>query len=196
MLRLAATDTQLSALPLRQITFGGEPTSQAALDAARALWPDARITHTYASSELGDVCAVSDGLAGVPAVKFASYQMTDGGELVVGGHRTGDLWTLRDGRYHFFGRTEEMINVGGAKVSPLTVEEAALAVPSVVQARAKAVRSPILGQLVGLDYVGDIGEDDLKRALRATLPRIAWPATVRRLDAIELSDAGKLRRIG
>jgi acyl-CoA synthetase (AMP-forming)/AMP-acid ligase II len=195
MLRLTATDAALSALLLRQITFGGEAASQAALDAALSLWPAARLTHTYASSEMGDICAVSDGIAGIPEAKFAAFQITPAGELVIGGYPTGDLWELRVGRYHFVGRVEEMINVGGAKVSPLAVEEAALAIPSVRQARARAVASPILGQLVGLEYVGEIDEDELRGSLRASLPRIAWPATVRRLATIELSDAGKMRRI-
>src|SRR5262249_15060627 len=49
---LVASESALAALPLRQVTFGGEEATQAVLDAAHRLWPDARVTHTYASTEL------------------------------------------------------------------------------------------------------------------------------------------------
>ena len=198
LLRLAAADAELAAIPLRQVTFGGEAASQATLDAARVVWPLARVTHTYASSELGDICAVSDGREGVPAAKFAAQRFTEAGELIVDGRATGDLWELRgDGpsaRYHFLGRAEEMINVGGANVWPLAVEGAALAIPGVTQARARALPSPILGQLVGLEYAGEVDEDEVRSILRSELPKIAWPARLRHVPSIELSDAGKLRR--
>ena len=129
MLLVRYSDADLAALPLRQITFGGETTSQATLDTAAAIWPKAHITHTYASSEFGDICAVSDGRAGIPSSKFEAFHLSPNNELYIDGRPTGDLWELRGDRYHFLGRVEEMINVGGAKVSPFIVEEAALAVP-------------------------------------------------------------------
>ena len=78
---------------IRQVTFGGEAVRQSVLDLAASLWPGARITHVYASTEQGDICAVSDGLAGVPAYKFSSYHLS-AGELLINGQSTGDLWEL------------------------------------------------------------------------------------------------------
>jgi acyl-CoA synthetase (AMP-forming)/AMP-acid ligase II len=187
---------RLSALPLRQVTFGGEAATQGALDAAAELWPQARLTHVLATTETGDLCAVSDGRAGFPVAVFAKEgrEIAADGELTVDGRPTGDLWREEDGRYHFVGRRDEVINVGGENVSPLAVEAAAEAVSGVRYARAFAVASPLLGHVVALDYVGAIEERDLQRALRASLPRPAAPARVRRVESVELTQAGKTRR--
>ncbi len=187
----------LRSASLRQITFGGEAAPQSVLDLARAQWPLARITHTYASTEHGDICAVSDGLAGFPASKLAVHTFADGareGELIIGGVSTGDFWRLVDGRFYFVGRKEEIINVGGNKVSPGVVEEAAFQC-GVRLARAYRVDSPLLGSLVALDYVGDITPLALRRALAERLPKYACPARLNHLERLPLSDAGKLVRI-
>ena len=195
-LLVSVPEARLRACGIRQVTFGGEAASQAVLDDAADLWPAARISHVYASTEAGDVCCVSDGRAGIPAAKLCGprFAFSDRGELAIDGRPTGDLWELRDGRYHFLGRTEEMINVGGAKVSPLWVEEAALAVAGVDQARAYAVPSPLLGQLVALDYRGSAPESAVRLAFQA-LPKVARPAQIRRVPEITLTDAGKTCRI-
>jgi len=53
-------------LSLRQITLGGEIAEQPVLDAIRARFPKARVTHIYASTEIGVGFAVNDGRAGFP----------------------------------------------------------------------------------------------------------------------------------
>jgi acyl-CoA synthetase (AMP-forming)/AMP-acid ligase II len=191
---LAASETELSALPFEQLTFGGEAATQPVLDAARRLWPKARITHTYASTELGDICSVSDGLAGVPRAKFADFGFGPEGELLIEGRSTGDVWKLEGDRYQFVGRVEEVANVGGAKVYLASVDKTALEVAGVRQARAFAVPSALLGQMIALQYVGEIEPAELKKALRDRLPKISCPASVERVEAIELTQAGKVKR--
>ena len=56
----------LARVPLRQITLGGEPVDQAVLDQLRELFPAARISWIYASSEVGASIVVHDGRAGFP----------------------------------------------------------------------------------------------------------------------------------
>ena len=53
-------------LPLQQITLGGEAVDQPTLDRLAQRFPDARITHIYASSEAGALFSVHDGRAGFP----------------------------------------------------------------------------------------------------------------------------------
>ena len=50
----------------RQITLGGEIVDQPILNALRAQFPEARISHIYASTEAGAAFTVNDGLAGFP----------------------------------------------------------------------------------------------------------------------------------
>ncbi|MEK8106867.1 hypothetical protein NKG94_20210 [Micromonospora sp. M12] len=56
----------LARVPLRQITLGGEPVDQAILDQLREVFPSARISWIYASSEVGASIVVHDGRAGFP----------------------------------------------------------------------------------------------------------------------------------
>jgi acyl-CoA synthetase (AMP-forming)/AMP-acid ligase II len=194
---LSVEEDALRRLPLQQITFGGEAASQSVLDKARELWPDARVTHVYAASEFGDICAASDGRAGFPRAKLerARFALAEDGELFIDGRATGDLWEPRGDRYLFSGRREEIINVGGVKVSPIEVESAALAVEGVCEARAYARSNPLLGQVVALEYSGAIDKLALRRALAQQLPKPAWPAALERVQAIALTSAGKTQRL-
>ena len=56
----------LAKVPLEQITLGGEPVDQAILDQLREIFPTARISWIYASSEVGASIVVHDGKAGFP----------------------------------------------------------------------------------------------------------------------------------
>lgn len=184
----------LSAIGFTQVTFGGEAVSQSVLDLAHTIWPQARLSHVYATTEFGDVCSVSDGIAGVPRHKLErpGFEFSNDGELLIRGIPSGDLWILKDGRYHFVARREDIINVGGAKVSPLEVENAVLGLGGVEEARAYAVPSPLVGQVVGLDYCGTPRVAEVKSHLRRMLPKVAWPAMINRVERIELTSASKL----
>jgi acyl-CoA synthetase (AMP-forming)/AMP-acid ligase II len=183
----------LRGLPFVQVTLGGEAATQPVLDLARAIWPHARVSHVYASTELGDICAVSDGLAGLPRQKFDGFELSPEGELIVRGTKTGDYWELRGDRYHFLGRKEEIINVGGNKISPLVLEDFAIG-RGAQAARAFAVPSALMGSLVGMEYVGGPEEKELGLAFRSEFPKYACPAVLKRVEVIPLSEAGKTRR--
>jgi len=185
---------RLPKIPVEQLTFGGEAATQSVLDLGRSTWPKARVAHVYASTELGDVCSVSDGLEGIPARKFEQFVFDAEGELIINGQRTGDLWQLRGERYHFIGRIQEIINVGGNKVSPITIEEFAVR-RGALFARAFAIPSPLMGSLVGLEYVGAMPQQELLKLFRSELPKYMCPARITKLDRIALSDAGKTRRL-
>jgi acyl-CoA synthetase (AMP-forming)/AMP-acid ligase II len=186
--------SRLENIPVEQVTFGGEAATQSVLDQARRTWTKARVTHVYASTEVGDICSVSDGLEGVPIHKLERFSFAQGGQLVIDGQRTGDIWERRGDRYYFLGRIEEIINVGGNKVSPLAVEEFAIQCGALF-ARAFAISSPLMGSLVGLEYVGGLDESELMKSFRKQFPKYMCPAQIMRLKEIGLSDAGKNRRL-
>src|SRR5207302_1178764 len=66
---------------------------------------------------------------------------------------TGDLVEIRDDRIHFVGRKTEIINVGGAKVHPLPVEEAVCSVPGVQLAAVYGRPNAVTGPIVAVDLV-------------------------------------------
>ena len=77
----------------------------------------------------------------------------------------------------------------------IDVETAALAIDGVIEVRAYGVPSPLLGQVVALDYTGPADEQQVQRTVRRNLPKVAWPAQVNRVERIALTDAAKTRRI-
>lgn len=65
---IASADSDaVGRMRLDRITLGGEAADGQLLEQARALFPTARVTHVYATTELGEVFRVSDGLPGFPA---------------------------------------------------------------------------------------------------------------------------------
>jgi acyl-coenzyme A synthetase/AMP-(fatty) acid ligase len=169
---------------VRQITLGGEAADQRTLDRLRLTFPQARVTHIYASTEAGALFSVDDGLTGFPAnwleqpVSNVRLRIRDG-ELEVlsprgmqgyasahdapflddGWLRTGDLVRREGDRIQFAGRVNATINVGGMKVQPLEVELRLLETEGVAEARAWGIASPITGQLVVAEIVVEPGMD-------------------------------------
>ena len=180
----------LQALPLVQITLGGEATTEELIGSLKKVFPRARIAHIYATSELGRCFTVTDGHAGFPAQYLESppepgvqlriiegelqvrsenamkaYDPLSG--LQVDMHQwfsTGDLVHVEAGRVHFSGRLTDLINVGGNKVAPLDVERVIREVPEVADVRVYPVPSSVVGEVVGADVVAGTGvsKDELQ----------------------------------
>lgn len=170
LLFAAAGTDSLRAVPLRQITLGGEIADQAILDKTRSVFPEARISHIYATSEAGVCFSVHDGRAGFPLsflgnTALSSHPIIMDGELYIAAPTasisaktvmengqayaaTGDLVDVVGDRILFRGRKEELINVAGSKVHPAEVESHIVNIEGVAMVRVRARKSSIAGQLV------------------------------------------------
>jgi acyl-CoA synthetase (AMP-forming)/AMP-acid ligase II len=84
-------EEQRRRMPLRQITLGGEPVGQPILDALRLAWPAARVTHIYASTEMGVCFSVHDGREGFP-VELLNSSQSPGDAAVAMKVDAGRLW--------------------------------------------------------------------------------------------------------
>ncbi len=163
----------LAKVPLEQITLGGEPVDQAILDQLHELFPQARISWIYASSEVGASIVVHDGKAGFPKAWLdrdpdpeseRPILSVEGDELVIssphhgagleGAHRTGDRVEFVDDRVLITGRLDtDEINVGGSKVSAGLVRNVLMAHPAVAWARVFARKAPLVGRMVAAEVV-------------------------------------------
>ncbi|MEU1586590.1 AMP-binding protein [Micromonospora sp. NPDC005710] len=203
----------LARVPLRQITLGGEPVDQAILDQLRALFPAARISWIYASSEVGASIVVHDGQAGFPVDWLdretpgrPTLSVRDD-ELVVtspyhgaglgGPVRTGDRVQVLDGRVLITGRLDsDEINVGGSKVSAGVVRNVLSGHPAVAWARVTGRRAPVLGRMVVAEVVltassVDTDEAALVRWCADRLPEHAVPRRIRVLTEIPVKETLK-----
>jgi len=208
---------------IRQITLGGEAAGQSLLDRLAATFPDTRITHVYASTEMGVCFSVHDRREGFPLAFLqdptlpAQLRIEDG-ELLVrstrsmtgvlgrelsgGWFRTGDLVEIHEDRVLFVGRRSDTINVGGLKVHPLEVEEIIRTVEGVQEVRVHSVASSMVGELVTarLQPVEGIDREQLRAAVlsrcREKLPKHKVPARIGFVPRVATNAAGKLSRNG
>lgn len=208
-------------LQLKHITMGGEIANQAILDAVAQYFSDARVTHIYASTELGVGFSVIDRRAGFPSAWIDSG-LPDGRRIKIEENRlffwedgnsskagewvdSEDIVEVREDRCFFMGRASGAINVGGNKVMPDEVEAALMLHQDVSLARVRARANPIIGNLIVADVVAKKGlnSDDQRKRLKsdliATLSKqleaYKVPSNIYFVNDIELTEAGKIKRL-
>lgn len=205
-----------SAKQLRQITLGGERTDQSLLNLLKANFPNARIVHIYATTELGVIFTVKDEQAGFPADWFQSgingKQLREHkGRLEVKQspasdvwHPTGDLIEVVGDRVHFRGRSDGIINVGGAKAIPEEIEEVLLKHPAIAEAHVYGKPNAVVGSLVSADIVlqSDSHSPSELDQMRVDIHRFAGehlaahkiPRMIQFVSEIQTSPSGKKSR--
>jgi len=212
------------------VRLSGEIADQGILDALRAAYPDANIGHAFASTEAGVAFEVGDGLAGFPVRLLEEAggpvdMKIEQGSLRIRSGRTAsayldgptlkdpddfvdtrDLVERRGDRYHFVGRTDGVINVGGLKVHPEEVEAVINRHPSVRMSRVKSQRNAITGAVLVADVVvrhadgaepaeeAEAVKYQVLEACHRELPAFKVPALVRLVRALDVTAAGKLVR--
>ena len=205
----------LARVPLEQVSLGGEPVDQAVLDQLNELFPAARVSWIYASSEVGASIVVHDGRAGFPVewldrdVPGRPRIAVQDGELVItsphhgvgldGAVRTGDAVVVEDGRVLITGRVDtDEINVGGAKVSAGVVRGVLQSHPAVSWAHVRGRNAPLVGRLVVADVVLTPGIEqgpellaELVQWCQERLPEYGVPRRIKVLQAIPTKETLK-----
>jgi acyl-CoA synthetase (AMP-forming)/AMP-acid ligase II len=222
MWRKLAMHPLFDKLALKQITLGGEIVDQAVLDMLTKRFPDARITHIYASTEAGVGFAVRDGKAGFPKNYLSkppsgiAMRVDEHDHLWFGpvsehtpplpGQNTwmdsGDVVAIDANRVNFLGRANGSINVGGNKVMPEEVEAVIKELPEVAFVQVRARKSAMLGNLVEaavtprVDAVFDAAfKKKVTAHCRNRLDGFKVPAFIVLADSIQLTASGKLSRV-
>lgn len=211
-------------MPLRGIILGGEAADQPTLDALRSMYPTARITHVYASTEAGLGMSVSDGLAGFP-LRFkedreakAKIKIEDNrlylsspstassylGEKEFispdGWVDTGDLVTVEGDRFFVVGRASGVINIGGDKVLPDVVRQQMLEHPDVVDVHIYGKKNPFTGMLLGADVKlnpnieAKVAERSIRNHVQQNIPETQQPRFIRFVDDIKINSTGKIEQ--
>lgn len=212
------------------VRLSGESVEQGLINKLRSIYPQARIAHAFASTEAGVAFEVNDALAGFPS---AAIDNTAGVEMKVedrtlrirstrtatqylgenaqqlrdaeGYVDTGDFVELRDGRYHFAGRRDGVINVGGLKIHPEEVEAVINRHPEVEMSLVRTKGNPITGALVVADVVlkgappadrthASTIQNDILLLCRETLSSHKVPAAIHFVSGLPVAESGKVLR--
>lgn len=211
-----------SRLPLQQATLGGDIADERTLRALSTIFPQARITHVYASTEVGVGFSVNDGKPGFPVeyleprADFPRLKLQDGmlwvkpvaSQFAAQARRdadgficTGDRVEVAGRRVLFAGRIDTIANVGGVKISVENVEDVVRRQSNVLDCRVMVKNSPMVGsvlalQVVARDAAADPAamRDELRSWCRHHLPREARPALISVVADLPRNATGKLVR--
>jgi acyl-CoA synthetase (AMP-forming)/AMP-acid ligase II len=212
MFRYLVQFDEFRKLALIQLTLGGELVDQKILDILKGCFPHSRITHIYASTEVGFGFAVSDGLSGFPAEylsrsfeRFRIKSVND--ELVFtfpGDFMnpegfsifSGDIIRIDGNRVYFVGRRSSMVNVGGSKVFPEEVEETIRGFAGVSDAYVYSVRSSQMGEILKAKVICDpsLNQASIRLRLKELLPSHKVPAMIDIVQELPISASGKILR--
>ncbi|WP_420634276.1 benzoate-CoA ligase family protein [Candidatus Palauibacter sp.] len=133
----------------------------------------------------------------------------EGSTIVDGWLRTGDQY-VRDaeGWFHYRGRADDMIKVGGIWCSPFDIEARLMEHPSVLEAavvgredkhglvkpEAHVVLSEPLTETVGAEPAADALAAELVRHCQEALPRYMYPRWIRFVAELPKTATGKIQR--
>lgn len=199
---------------VRRLTSGGEKFDEHTLMQLTSLFPNAKLTNVYASTEAGtlfaskgnefcikedmkDKVCVRDGellihkslLAQSESIKFD-------GEW----YHTGDLIEVSCDApltFHFVSRKTEMINVGGYKVNPTEVEEVLRECKGVSDAYVYSKDNRIMGKIILCDVVrtsSDVTEKSIREQLQQKLQEFKIPRMIKFVEHLNMTRTGKISR--
>ena len=114
---------------------------------------------------------------------------------------TGDLGRMDDdGYFYIVGRKNNMIKVGGNKVSPKEVEEVIITIPGVIDCLVEAVEDDILGEAIKVyvipDTMIDINklEEIILKKCKKELEAYKIPKTIEFKEKFNLKSSGKIQK--
>lgn len=200
---------------VKRITFGGEKSDVRLYDNISKIFPKAKITNVYASTEAGSLFASCGDNFKIPQSIIDKIKIEDNELLlhhsILGDsesftfdndyYHTGDIIEWIDeaqGIFRFLSRKNELINVGGYKVNPGEVEDAILTIPGVKETLVYGKKNSILGNILCADIVKE-PESELdglavKMKLAEALQDFKIPRRIKFVEEMEVTRTGKLRR--
>lgn len=197
-----------------RLTSGGEKFDEHTLEQLKALFPNAKLTNVYASTEAGTLFAsrgndfiIKDEMKGKACVKDGELLIhksllgqSESIKIDSDWYHTGDLIevTCEDPfTFHFISRKNEMINVGGYKVNPTEVEESVRSFCGISDAFVYAKANRILGNIVCCDVVREndsVTEKEIREYLQTILQEFKIPRIFKFVEQLNVTRTGKISR--
>lgn len=209
------------------IETGAAAISQADMEALCQLLPNTRLYNTYASTETGIICTYNyndghciAGCLGKP-MKHSRVFITEKGLIACQGEtlmtgyvgdsirtstvlRDGTVYTSdmgildAEGMLHLLGREDDVINVGGLKVAPTEVEDAALSFPGIKDCVCVSVDHVITGKalklLVVMNEDATLDKKTLALHLKKKLELYKIPLLYEQIELVKRTFNGKIDR--
>lgn len=200
---------------IKRVTFGGEKSDQKLYDNILHMFPNAKITNVYASTEAGSLFAAKNDCFQIPSSLLSQIKIDDG-ELLIHksllGHSdsftykgdyycSGDIieWVDQEkGLFRFKSRKNEMVNVGGYKVNPAEVEDLISSIDGISQVVVYGKPNSILGNVlcadIRLEDGVNITETEIRKILHGKLQDFKIPRRIKFVKEFSVTRTGKIKR--
>lgn len=197
---------------VERITSGGEKFNEKTMIQLKGIFPNAKITNVYASTEAGTLFASKNDIFNIKPeyehlIKVANDELLIHSSLIGSSdinieewYRTGDLIeTITENplKFRFISRKSDMINVGGYKVNPLEVEETILTLSGIKNVRVYPKSNSVLGNIICCEVVCDnsqISESSIRTFLQSKIQEFKIPRIIRFVDELSTTRTGKIKR--
>jgi acyl-coenzyme A synthetase/AMP-(fatty) acid ligase len=197
---------------VERITSGGEKFNEKTLMQLKEIFPNAKITNVYASTEAGTLFASDNDIFSIKPeyehlIRVANDELLIHNSLMGSSdinikewYNTGDLIetiTEKPLKFRFISRKSDMINVGGYKVNPLEVEEIILTFPEIKNVRVYSKSNSVLGNIICCEVVCDntqMSESSIRAFLQSKIQEFKIPRIFRFVDELSTTRTGKIKR--
>lgn len=191
-----------------RITSGGERFDPKLTTALLRIFPNAKISNVYASTEAGTIL---ESRGEYFKISDASHCKIENNRLYIRAdllgmdigqkdwYDTGDLVEFVDNEheeFRFVGRDNEMINVGGYKANPSEIEQALCDHPDVLQAKVWGKTNPVIGTILMAEVIcsNHVTERQLRDHLKGLLQDFKIPRVITITNEISTTRSGKIKR--
>ena len=195
---------------IRQITFGGESSTERLQQSIQKYFPNARIKNIYASTEVGSLFASDGELFKLPnnhdLIKIENGKLFVHKGLVGNSESvqfkgdwfdTGDLIEMvTDTHFKILGRDSNIVKVAGYNVNLESVEMKIQRLDSIKMCKVYSEESSVLGNILCCEVVlyNELNLKDLKSKFREILEKYEIPSKIRFVNSIEINENGKVKR--
>jgi acyl-CoA synthetase (AMP-forming)/AMP-acid ligase II len=195
-----------------RVTSGGERFDPKIIRQLEPVFPQARITNVYASTEAGTLFAAKDETFTIKPM-MQEWMKIENNELFI--HEsllgeadfkkqewfaTGDLVEIvgtNPIKFRIQGRRNELINVGGYMVNPHEVEEAIRSIPGIIDVLIYAKPNSVIGNIICCEAIRSdsiLDETTIRSHLQTKLQEFKIPRTIKFVSELSTTHTGKLRR--
>lgn len=197
---------------IKKITSGGEKFDNHIIKSIQSVFPNAKITNVYASTEAGTLLAADGDIFAIKP-NFENLIRIENNEIIIhknllgineqiteDWYKTGDLIEIVSTtplKFKFLSRKSEMINVGGYKVNPNEVEETIRNFPDISDVRVYAKSNSVLGNIICCEIVSsnkNLEESTLRHFLQEKLQEFKIPRIMNFVSEISTTRTGKIKR--
>jgi acyl-CoA synthetase (AMP-forming)/AMP-acid ligase II len=197
---------------VNRITSGGEKFDEKTAEQLKKLFPNAKFTNVYASTEAGTLFASRGNSFSIKPEMKPFVQIQDNELLIhkslmgksefadVEWYHTGDLVKIVSEnplQFQFISRKNEMINVGGYKVNPEEVEETIRKIEGIQDVRVFAKSNSVFGNIICCEVVkssDEIDEVSIRSFLQSKLQEFKIPRIIKFTNQVSTTRTGKIKR--